>query len=81
MEYEGGIYSADGRTLLFFPRGKNVSELTLHKNVRRIAADALADCTTIQTIRFAGSSAEWQALVVGDGNDVLKTATLITDAA
>lgn len=80
IEYEGVLYSADGRTLMFCPRGKNASELTLHKSVRRIAADAFADCTTIKTIRFAGSSAEWQSLVIGDGNDVLQSATIQTDA-
>ncbi len=78
-EYEGALYSADGRTLLFCPSGKGASTLTLHKNTRRIAADALADCTTIKTVRFSGSSSEWQALIVGDGNDILKTATILTD--
>ncbi len=80
MEYEGALYSADGRTLLFCPRGKGMSELVLHKNVHRIAADALADCTTLKTVHFAGSGAEWQALIIGDGNDVLQSATVITDA-
>jgi hypothetical protein len=80
LEYEGMLYSADGRTLLFCPRGKILTELTLHKSVRRIAADAFADCNTLQTVRFAGSSAEWQALVIGDGNDVLRSVTVITDA-
>ena len=80
LEYEGVLYSADGRTLLFCPRGKILSELTLHKSVRRIAADAFADCNTLQTVRFSGGSAEWQALVIGDGNDVLRNVTVITDA-
>lgn len=75
-EYKGALYSADGRTLVFCPMGRGLTELYLHSNVRRIAADALANCSTIKTVHFSGSNAEWQSLIIGDGNDALKTATL-----
>ena len=76
VEYKGALYSADGRTLLFCPMGRGLTDLYLHSNVRRVAADALADCATIQTVHFEGSSTEWHALIIGDGNDPLKNATL-----
>ncbi len=77
-EYNGVLYSADFRTLLFCPRGKGVTEITLHKNVRRICADAFADCSTLKTVNFYGSSSEWQSLVIGDGNTALLSATIKT---
>lgn len=80
-DYNGILYSADYRTLVFCPRGKGASEITLHKNVRRVCADAFADCVTIKTINYAGSSAEWQSLVIGDGNAILFTATIKTGIA
>lgn len=77
-EYNGVLYSADYRTLLFCPRGKGVTEITLHKNVRRICADAFADCSTLQTVNFHGNSSDWQSLVIGDGNSALLSATIKT---
>ena len=77
-DYNGILYSADYRTLVFCPRAKGATEITLHKNVRRICADAFADCVTIKTVNFAGSSTEWQSLVIGDGNAILFTATIKT---
>lgn len=78
-EYNGVLYSADYRTLLFCPRGKGATEITLHKNVRRICADAFADCSTLKTVNFCGSSSEWQSLVIGDGNTALLSATIKMD--
>jgi hypothetical protein len=71
LEHDGVLYTADGKTLLFCPAGRTGSELRLHDNIRRIAAAAFCECKSITTVHFNGTAAEWQALIVGDGNEAL----------
>ena len=75
-EYDGALYTADGRTLLYCPAGRTAGDLRLHTAIRRIAAGAFADCRRITTVYFAGTSSEWHALIVGDDNEPLYEATL-----
>lgn len=75
-EYDGVLYTADGRTLLYCPAGRTAGDLRLHTAVRRIAAGAFADCRRITTVYFVGTSSEWHALIVGDDNEPLYEATL-----
>ena len=70
-EYDGVLYSADGSILLYCPGGRAARELRLHPALTRIAADAFADCGTLTTVYFPGSTSQWHALIVGDGNDRL----------
>ena len=75
-EYDGVLYTADGRTLLYCPAGRTAGDLRLHSAVRRIAAGAFADCRRITTVYFVGTSSEWHTLIVGDDNEPLYEATL-----
>lgn len=75
-EYGGALYSADGKRLLYCPAGYSGAELTLHPEIARIAAGAFAECTSLQSIIFGGTIAEWHALTVGDENEPLYAATL-----
>ncbi len=79
-EYDGVLYSADGTLLVYCPVGRSEREMTLHKNLRRIAAGAFADCPSLSTVYFAGSTAEWHSMIVGDENDALYKATLCFNA-
>ncbi len=76
LEYDGVLYTADGKTLVCCPAGRSAGELRLHEGLRRIAAGAFAECGKLTTVYFNGSTSEWHALVVGDGNEALYAATL-----
>ena len=76
LEQDGVLYSADGKTLLYCPVGRSAAELTLHESLRRIAAGAFAACPALTTVYFAGTTAEWHTLIVGDDNDALYNAKL-----
>ena len=76
VEYDGALYSADGRTLLYCPPMRAARDLSLHPELRRIAAGAFADCTSFSNVYFPGTTAEWHALIVGDDNDALYAASL-----
>jgi hypothetical protein len=75
-ERDGVLYSADGKTLLYCPVGRSAAELTLHENVRRIAAGAFAECPALERVYFTGTTAEWHSMIVGDDNDALYKAKL-----
>ena len=76
LEYDGALYSADGKTLLYCPAGRTAKELTLHTSLQRIAAGAFAECTALTTVYFEGTTSEWHTLIVGDDNDPLYAANL-----
>ena len=76
LEYDGVLYSADGRTLLYCPPMRAARDLSLHPELRRISAGAFADCTSFSNVYFPGNTAEWHSLIVGDDNDALYAASL-----
>jgi hypothetical protein len=80
-EYDGALYTADGKTLLYCPAGYNVRELRLHPAIARIAAGAFGECTALREVVFNGTSAAWHALVIGDENEPLYAAALRFEAA
>ena len=76
LEEDGVLYSADGKTLIYCPAARSAGTLTLHHAVRRIAAGAFAECPALTAVYFAGSSAEWHSMIVGDDNDALYAAKI-----
>ena len=81
VESDGAIYTADGSILLYCPAGRSARSLTLHKNLKRIAAGAFTSCNALDTVYFAGSTAEWHHIIVGDENNALYAARLCFTAA
>ncbi len=75
-EYDGVLYSKDGKLLIYCPAGRSGKELTLHQELRRIAAGAFIDCPNLTTVYFPGTTARWHSMIVGDDNDALYGATL-----
>lgn len=75
-EYDGALYSADGKTLIYCPAGYSGDELSLHPALARIAAGAFGECTALKTVVFDGTTAAWHALTVGDENEPLYAAAL-----
>lgn len=76
LESDGALYSKDGRVLLYCPPGRSGGSLVLHANLVRVAAGAFAACTDLQTVTFQGSTAQWQAVIVGDDNESLYAASM-----
>ena len=76
VEYDGVLYSADGRTLIYCPPMRAERDLSLHPELRRIAAGAFANCISFSDVYFPGNTAQWHALIVGDDNDALYAASL-----
>ncbi len=73
-EYDGVLYSRDGTTLVYCPAGRTAGELKLHTKLSRISAGAFAECEGLETVVFAGSTAAWHSVIVGDDNDALYAA-------
>ncbi|MBQ2773382.1 MAG: hypothetical protein IJC95_06230 [Clostridia bacterium] len=73
-EYDGVLYSADGKTLIYCPSGRTAGELKLRASLVRIAAGAFAECKKLETVVFQGSTAAWHNVIVGDENDGLYAA-------
>ncbi len=68
---DGVLYTADGKTLLYCPVARGARELSLHQSLTHIAAGAFAKCPGLTTIYFAGSTADWRNIRIGDDNDAL----------
>lgn len=75
-EHDGALYTADGSVLLYCPVGRTAKSLTLYAGVKRIAAGALARCDGLESVCYAGSTAEWHGVIVGDENNALYGAKL-----
>lgn len=81
VEADGALYTADGTTLLYCPAGRSARSLTLHKNIKRIAAGAFASCQALDTVYFTGTTSEWHNMIVGDENNALYAARLCFTAS
>lgn len=68
---DGALYTANGQTLLYCPVARGSRELSLHKSLTHIAAGAFAECPSLSTVYFAGSTADWRNIRIGDDNDAL----------
>lgn len=74
MEYDGALYTADGKVLVYCPMGRTAGELRLHASLSRIAAGAVATCAGLKTVTYPGTTAMWHGVIVGDENDALYAA-------
>lgn len=81
VEADGALYTADGTTLLYCPAGRSARSLTLHKNIKRIAAGAFASCKALDTVYFTGTTSGWHNVIVGDENNALYAARLCFTAS
>lgn len=71
---DGVLYDAGMTTLICYPGARADQTLSIPSSVTVIAPYAFSDCTTLKTVEFAGSSAEWKDVNVGDDNAVLANA-------
>lgn len=77
LESDGALYTADGSTLLYCPTGRSARELSLHPSLKRIAAGAFYACPALDVVHYAGTTAEWHNIIVGDENNALYAAKLM----
>ena len=68
---DGVLYTADGKTLLYCPVARGSRELSLHPSLTHISAGAFASCPALTTVYYAGSTADWRSIRIGDDNDAL----------
>ena len=72
---EGILFNKDQTALLYCPKGKG-NEVRLPASLKRVARCALIDCTGLTEILFEGTSEQWQAVEVEEGNDPLQKAEI-----
>ena len=58
----------------------NVQELHLPRTLRRIGNNAFAGCANLETVTFDGTQIDLANLEIGEGNEILTSATWVTEA-
>ncbi len=52
--------------------------IELGNNIEEIGENAFKGCTALTTVKYNGTKADWDKMTIGDGNEALLTATIIT---
>ncbi len=55
----------------------NLTVIMLPSTLSKIEKDAFAGCTSLTTVYYNGSEADWQKIEIGSGNECLTCATII----
>ena len=71
---EPGITGIDANS---FRNAANLCTAELPSGITTIGAGAFSGCTTLKTLRFSGTEAEWRTITIGSDNAPLTTATII----
>lgn len=56
-----------------------LTEVTLPRSLTRIGASAFSGCDSLRDIYYAGNAEQWAEIVILDGNDALRTASVHED--
>ena len=72
----GVLYSKDGSTLITYPAGKTDNFVNISRDVTEIANMAFYKCSSIKKVNYHGTSASWQYVEIGAGNDVIDDAII-----
>ena len=67
----GILYNKDGSRLIAYPAGKTDNFVVISRDVTEIANMAFYKCTSIKKVTYHGTSASWNMVDVGAGNDVI----------
>jgi len=57
----------------------NLRWVTIPKSVKDIYDGAFLNCESLRCVSYAGTEAEWNKIIIWDGNDILKTVDLQFD--
>ena len=72
----GVLYNADGSVLITYPAGKSDNFVNISRDVTEIANMAFYKCTSIKKVNYHGTSASWQYVDIGAGNEVIDDAII-----
>lgn len=72
----GVLYNADGSILITYPAGKSDNFVNISRNVTEIANMAFYKCSSIKKVNYHGTSASWEYVEIGAGNDVIEDAII-----
>lgn len=72
----GVLYSKDGSVLITYPAGKSDNFVNISRDVTEIANMAFYKCSSIKKVNYHGTSASWQYVEIGAGNDVIEDAII-----
>ncbi len=72
----GVLYNKDGSTLITYPAGKSDNFVNISRDVTEIANMAFYKCSSIKKVNYHGTSASWQYVEIGAGNDVIDDAII-----
>ena len=70
----GALYSADESVLITYPAGKTDNFVNISRDVVKIANMAFYRCSSIKKVNYHGTSASWQSVEIGAGNEVIDEA-------
>ena len=90
FEAEGEVFTVPGGTggAFTIPAGTTrieeeafagcvgMASVTIPASVKEIGSGAFSGCTGLTDVTFNGTSALWEAVTIGEGNDALKTAVI-----
>ena len=54
----------------------NIQEVTIPSSIQKIEDDAFSRCNVIRTIKYGGSAADWENVLIGSNNGNLQNATV-----
>lgn len=69
----GAVTSIDGSTFNFC---SSLASVTLPDSITSIKGYAFSSCTSLQDVYYQGSQEQWESILVDEGNDALKNATI-----
>ncbi|MBQ8578632.1 MAG: leucine-rich repeat protein [Clostridia bacterium] len=55
----------------------SLAEITIPASVAEIEENAFLNCISLSKVYFGGSEAEWNAITIGEGNEVLESAEIV----
>ena len=56
--------------------GEDITSITIPASITSIGRNAFKNCDALTEVHFLGTRAQWEAIAVASGNDVLSTATV-----
>ncbi len=72
----GALYNKQGSTLISYPAGKTDNFVNISRDVTKIANMAFYRCSSIKKVNYHGTSASWDAVEIGAGNEVIDEACI-----
>jgi len=87
---DGTFYYCEELTEVTIPRGVTeigeeafgncyaLTEITIPASVTAIGSYAFDECTSLNTVHYTGTQAQWDKIVIDDGNNCLKNADFYT---